>query len=186
MTYNEIIKMVMDSFLISFILVFISLLLCYFYKKAKNEKWNNPLRLGFFLLYLYMLLYVTVFRGGLFQGSYRAINLLPFDELLTSSYYQAIVVGKISGFIMFSYNVFGNIIWFIPFGVLLCTYLKTVKLQKVIIYSLLLSLSIEIMQFCFYTGVSDIDDIIFNVIGGICGYLIYHFMRVNKRRNLCL
>lgn len=184
MTYNEIIKMVIDSFLISILLVIISLIVCYLYKKHKNEKWNNPLRLGVFLLYLYMLLYVTVFRGGLFQTDYHGVNLMPFDELLTSSYYQAIVIGKLSGLLMFSYNVFGNIIWFIPFGILLCTYLKEVKLKKIILYSLLLSFSIEVMQYLFYTGVSDIDDVIFNVLGGICGYIIYHFIRVTKRRNL--
>lgn len=185
MTYNEILKMVLDSFLISSILVVISLFICYLYKKYRNEKWNNPIRLAFFLLYLYMLLYVTVFRGGLFQGDYHAINLRPFDELLVSSYYQAVVVGKFSGLVMFCYNVFGNIIWFIPFGILLCTYLKKVQLKKVALYSLLLSLSIEVMQYIFYTGVSDIDDVIFNVIGGVCGYFIYHFISISKRRNLC-
>lgn len=184
MSYNEIINMVADSFKISIILVIISMVVCYLYKKYKNEKWNNPIRFAFFLLYLYMLLYVTVFRGELFKGNH-AINLMPFDELLTSSYYQTIVVGKFSGLLMFSYNVFGNIIWFIPFGLLLCTYLKKVRLTKIVFYSLLLSLSIEIMQYLFYTGVSDIDDVIFNVIGGICGYYIYRLMIHMNRRNIC-
>ena len=40
-----------------------------------------------------------------------------------------------------------------------------------------LSLFIETMQFGLNTGVSDIDDVIFNTIGAILGYLAYIFIK---------
>lgn len=40
-----------------------------------------------------------------------------------------------------------------------------------------LSLFIETMQFGLNTGVSDIDDVFFNTIGAILGYLAYIFIK---------
>ena len=79
---------------------------------------------------------------------------------------------------MFSYNVLGNIIWFIPLGVLGSTLFKEMNLYKTIMISFVLSFSIEVMQYLFYTGISDVDDLIFNCIGGICGYYIYQSMKM--------
>lgn len=175
MTYNEIIAMVLDSIFISIVLAFLSIVVAYFYKKYKNEKILKPIRTTTFLVYLYMLLFVTVFRGGLYQNLTHSINLVPFDELLTSSYYQMEVLGTSNALLMFSYNVLGNIIWFIPLGLLTSTIFSKINLWKILSISLVLSLSIEILQYCFYTGVSDIDDVIFNVLGGVIGFYMYQF-----------
>lgn len=185
MTYNEIIAMVLDSIFASIVLAFLSMIVAYFYKKYKNEKLLKPIRTITFLIYIYMLLFVTVFRGGLYQNLVHSINLVPFDELLTSSYYQLEVLGTTEAVLMFSYNVLGNIIWFIPLGILLSTLFEKMNVWKTLMISFIVSLSIEILQYLFYTGVSDIDDLIFNIVGGICGYYIYQFgkKRIEKGQN---
>lgn len=67
-----------------------------------------------------------------------------------------------------------NVIMTIPFGFLLPLVKKNVKLLKIIFYTFLLSLSIELLQ-PLINGVrsSDITDLITNVVGGIIGYVIY-------------
>lgn len=179
MTFEQIIMMVLDSFQYAIVLVFLSMVVSYFYKRNKNERMSKPIRMGAFLLYVYMLLYITVFRGGLFQNNYHIINLIPFDELLTSSFYQLQAWGKQSALLIFSYNVLGNIIWFVPLGIFLPTMFEKMNFIKCILYSFLLSFTIEVCQYVFYTGISDIDDIIFNVFGGIVGYGIYRFIITN-------
>lgn len=61
----------------------------------------------------------------------------------------------------------------IPFGFLLpLTNKNNIKILKVIFYSFLVSLSIELLQ-PFNGRSSDITDIITNVTGGIIRYIIY-------------
>lgn len=185
MTYNEIIMMVMDSISISVVLAFFSMIVTYFYKRFKHEQMVRPIRTATLFMYLYMLLYVTVFRGGLFQSVAHSINLVPFDSLFTTAYYQQQILGSLAALWIFMYNVIGNILWFIPVGLFASTFIKKLSLIKVICLSFVLSITIEILQYIFYTGISDIDDLIFNVIGGIFGFYIYqHFrMRIAERVN---
>ncbi len=184
MTYSEIIDMVIDSLSIAFLLTIASMIVISVVKYYRKDNWSHPLRTLFFLMYGFVLLYITVFRGGLFQNETHAINCIPFDELLSASYYQSIVNGTANGMILLAYNVIGNIVWFIPYGMLLCNYLKLVTWQSVCIGCFLFSLTIEILQYLFYTGISDIDDIIFNVIGGMLGFFIIDKIR-RKRRMKC-
>jgi len=68
-----------------------------------------------------------------------------------------------------------NIIMTIPFGFLLPLMKKeNTKLLRVVFYTFLLSLGIEILQ-PLINGIrsSDITDIITNVTGGIIGYIMY-------------
>lgn len=178
MTYNEIIMMVMDSISISVVLAFFSMIVTYFYKRFKHEQLVKPIRTATLFMYLYMLLYVTVFRGGLFQTLYHSVNLIPLDSLFTTAYYQQQVLGNGAAIWFFLYNVVGNILWFIPLGLLASTFMKNRSLLKVICISFVLSFTIEILQYVFYTGISDIDDLIFNVIGGVFGFYMYRHLRM--------
>lgn len=71
-------------------------------------------------------------------------------------------------------NLLGNIIPFIPFGFLLpITYKKFRPAIRVFFTGLASILLIEIFQFVTKLGSFDVDDIILNMIGIVCGYLIY-------------
>ena len=70
-------------------------------------------------------------------------------------------------------NLLGNIIPFIPFGFLLpITYKKFSSAIKVLSIGLASILLIEIFQFFTKLGFFDVDDIILNMIGIVCGYLM--------------
>ena len=65
----------------------------------------------------------------------------------------------------------GNLVWFVPLGVLLPVLTKARK--ATILWGLGLSLYIEVSQYVFGTGVSEVEDLILNTAGTGIGYLIY-------------
>ena len=77
----------------------------------------------------------------------------------------------------FFYNSIGNLVWFIPWGILFpLVQKKQVHFSQTFISGLLLSLVIETLQFFLITGVTDIDDVIFNTLGAMIGYAILRFI----------
>ena len=76
-------------------------------------------------------------------------------------------------------NLLGNIIPFIPFGFLLpITYKKFSSAISIFVIGLASILLIEIFQFFTNLGNFDVDDIILNMIGIVCGYVI--FLVINR------
>ena len=72
-------------------------------------------------------------------------------------------------------NLYGNIIAFIPFGMLLrWARNKNTTFVQALLYSLGFTLVIETVQYITKLGVFDIDDIIMNTLGGVIGYCIYY------------
>lgn len=68
-------------------------------------------------------------------------------------------------------NLLGNVILFIPFGMLSPLLFSWMcKPQRILILTLLFSFIAELIQFYFQIGVFDIDDIILNTLGSIIGY----------------
>lgn len=99
------------------------------------------------------------------------MNLIPFQEIMRFDF----------GSKMFFYTVFGNIIIFIPLGYFIAFYVKPKNVWAIFIVSLLISLTVETVQL--YIGRSfDVDDIILNVIGAVCGYLLYIGLNAIKTR----
>ena len=120
-----------------------------------------------FVLYLSYLIYLTFFDH--FYGRdviHRSINIVPFKTIvkfLTSSYNWNVIL----------INIAGNIAAFVPMGFLLPIILNRLNsVLRVLIAVLSATLSIEILQYIFGVGATDIDDIILNVFGGTIGYLI--------------
>ncbi len=69
-------------------------------------------------------------------------------------------------------NFYGNILLFVPFGFLLVLYsVKCQRLHVTLLAGAGLSLFIELMQL-FSIRCSDIDDMILNTAGTLCGYLL--------------
>ena len=98
------------------------------------------------------------------QGSVH-YNLIPFRSVQTQIKY-------ITQWWALK-NLLGNIIPFIPFGFLLpITYKKFSSAIKVLFVGLASILLIETFQFFTKLGSFDVDDIILNMIGIVCGYLI--------------
>lgn len=138
-----------------------------FYKKWKS-KGNDILFINTTMyIYLSFVLYFTLMPiitsiPFVFNHPYKPMNFVPFIDVL-------------EGRGDFVRQVALNIIMTVPFGFLLpLVKKKNAKLPKVILYTFLLSLSIELLQpFLSGSRESDITDLITNVIGGIIGYIIY-------------
>ena len=112
-----------------------------------------------FLIYI-LLLYQLL--TNVETNTNSGYNLVPFTEISRYKF----------GSEMFFYNVFGNIILFIPFGYFVSGYIKASKVSHILAVSVISSLTIEVVQL--QIGRSfDIDDILLNVTGAIGGFLLY-------------
>ena len=73
-----------------------------------------------------------------------------------------------------------NIVLFFPIGLLSCNLYKKHKLSYTIIFGLLFSISIEIIQYVLNKGVADIDDVICNgaglMLGAVMGIFVYKML----------
>lgn len=99
------------------------------------------------------------------QGSIN-YNLIPFRSMSTQ-------IEHITQWWALK-NLLGNIIPFIPFGFLLpVTYKKCSPMISVFFTGMASILLIEIFQFFTKLGTFDVDDIILNMIGIVCGYLMF-------------
>ena len=84
----------------------------------------------------------------------------------------------------FILNTVGNVAMFIPSGIVLpVVYKKLDNFWKVVGAGALISLCIEILQLPFPSRVSDVDDLILNILGVVIGYGIYALFRWLKRRS---
>lgn len=63
-----------------------------------------------------------------------------------------------------------NVLLFIPIGILYCLSHEDKKPIGAILFSCVMSVSIEIIQYVGRKGVCEIDDVLHNTIGGILGY----------------
>ena len=149
---------------------FVVLIIIYFwkfYRKWKEKDRDVLLVNTTMYIYLSFVLYFTLMPiitslPFIFNHPYTPMNLVPFID---------VTFGR-GDFIR---QVGLNIIMTIPFGFLLPLIKKeNTKLLKVVVYTLLLSLSIEILQ-PLINGVrsADITDLITNTLGGMIGYIMY-------------
>jgi glycopeptide antibiotics resistance protein len=99
--------------------------------------------------------------------NFKRANLVPFKTILLfikSRLAMRDIVG----------NLLGNILGFIPFGILVPMLFKQIAtLRNVLIGALLLSLIFEVIQLIFVLGSFDVDDLLLNTIGAAIGYYIY-------------
>jgi glycopeptide antibiotics resistance protein len=74
-------------------------------------------------------------------------------------------------------NILGNMVVFIPYGLYLQVIQKRKAFAKSLLIVIITSIAIEMIQFAFGLGASDIDDVILNCCGGIIGILVYKLLR---------
>jgi glycopeptide antibiotics resistance protein len=80
-------------------------------------------------------------------------------------------------------NIVGNIVGFIPLGILLpILFRRFSSPQKVILAGFLLSLGFEIIQLLTVLGNFDVDDLMLNTCGTALGYFIFWLERTYNRK----
>ena len=145
-----------------------------------NKKIRSLLKWVCFLAYLLFLGYVLFYSVGFDRvehENYR-YNLTLFQEIMR--YYS---LGMRTGnWMLFVLNVIGNIVVFMPIGMFLPSLFS--RCRNVFFTTVLcleMSLYVEVMQLVTRVGSFDVDDLLLNTIGGICGYIVYMIYRGMKR-----
>ncbi|WP_341517722.1 VanZ family protein [Bacillus paramobilis] len=155
-------------------------------KSKKGVNWWKELISFLFATYIGMVVAVTLFPIPIgfstnIEHIRLSINIIPFASIIED-------IGKIGsaydGDVLFMIglivrNVGGNILLFMPLGFLAPIIWDIFKkFKNTILLGLAISFSIELLQlieslFSSWIRITDIDDVICNVIGSIVGYFIY-------------
>ena len=134
----------------------------YIIKKEKKLDIKREILILIFLLYTASLLSLV-----LKKGSSGGINLIPF-KVFFETYTEVFINNNLSYFLI---NFLGNIIMFIPIGILISLLWK-MNNKKIILIGLIFFSLIEIIQLFLNRG-TDIDDILLNVLGIYLGYIFF-------------
>lgn len=152
------------------------------------RKQGKTLKIIWWIYITLLFVFVVVkFKGSFYELSDRInsytmqssmnYNLIPFRSMSTQ-------IKHITQWWALK-NLLGNIIPFIPFGFLLpIAYKKFNSTINVFSTGLASILLIEIFQFFTNLGSFDVDDIILNMVGIVCGYLMFQIINriaVRKR-----
>lgn len=139
-------------------------------QNKNHEKILRGCQWVFFIIYGIFLLRITFFKQATLNNLFsaigageRTISIIPFQSI----YDMAVSNTSIGRIIE---NVVGNIVLFIPFGILFP--IISNKKRKGLYAAIIFSLLIEITQFLFALGSTDVDDLIFNVSGAYIGYFV--------------
>ena len=144
--------------LVIFLTIIILLRVFTILNTSKKFILHEELLLLLFITFILFLFELVTSRDVYMNGT----NLIPFREMFRYP------VGSEN----FNRQVVGNILLFMPFGFFATYYTKIKKISSISFMSILVSLTIEVVQK--YIGRSfDVDDIILNVVGGILGFLVY-------------
>lgn len=127
-------------------------------------------------VYLVLLLRVILFKFDFHtiidilndkdELEFTRVNLVPFQ---TIRFY--LFSGRVSPRVAIR-NLAGNIIAFVPIGILIPLLRRNLCLGSTFLFGLLLSLGIELTQYFTGLGSCDIDDIILNVFGAMAVTLL--------------
>lgn len=71
-----------------------------------------------------------------------------------------------------------NVAVFVPFGLLLGASINGLKWRNALLTGVCLSASIEILQFVFMIGFSEVDDVMHNTLGCMIGYGLYTIIEI--------
>ncbi|MGD7022271.1 VanZ family protein [Rossellomorea vietnamensis] len=133
-------------------------------------------KIGFILFFIYFIIVMIISFIGIDIQNLRISslesgksNFVPFDSLsmylLEKEHYNLDT---------WFYSTFGPLLLFLPMGLLLPVVFKNMQtLRSVVLFSFVLSVLIEVLQYVTGLGVMDIDDAILNTAGAITGYLFY-------------
>ncbi|GLI04743.1 hypothetical protein YDYSG_07730 [Paenibacillus tyrfis] len=114
-------------------------------------------------------------------GIYSDYNVIPFKNLDRQIVQSLFWVSNRNAFdITFFTTALGIVLLFIPLGFLLPMLFKVDTLKKIMIYSVVTGVSIELVQFFTNTGALNVNDVFFNVVGSVLGWLIYSSIRKVK------
>ena len=142
-----------------------SLRIAYLIKNKQKFCFYRELFMLLFILYVMCLFEIVTIQ----DNNYGLSNFIPFKEIFRY---------KI-GSKLFIRNIIGNILLFLPYGYFASDYLKSKKVNYICFLTLLVSVTIEIVQLKI-GRTFDIDDCILNTCGGMLGFYLYYIIEKIK------
>lgn len=119
------------------------------------------------LLYILIMIKLLFLRGRFVGDGYR-YNVIPLKTITS-----LIVHRDRYNVDTWVKNLLGNIVLFIPLGVIIpAIYKPFLKLSRFLACSLALLITVELIQLITRVGSFDVDDVILNMLGAAIGYLI--------------
>ena len=162
-------------------------------EKSRREKIIKHRLIFTFIFYLIMLIDFTLIDEGMGRNIFNVFswnedafrdyidtstNLVPFYTV------KLFIKGNKNGQLALSImleNIFGNFIAFMPLSFFLgCLFKRFNKWYSVFIMLTLSVVAVELLQFLFLTGSSDIDDVILNVAGAMCLYAVLRIKKISR------
>jgi glycopeptide antibiotics resistance protein len=104
-------------------------------------------------------------------------NLVPFKTIVPQ------ITGQGSHLIDMV-NLIGNIIPFMPIGLLSPLVFRSISWQRALVLGLVTGLTFEVMEVIFRVGIFDVDDVMMNAFGIMAGYGV--FVVFNRKAQLRL
>jgi glycopeptide antibiotics resistance protein len=163
-----------------------SILVCRKYRNNIQVHWQKEIIKFLFVVYISLVISVTLFPLPVgfhyeYDNLFRSINIIPLVTIINNfsqvgTAYDGDVFFMISLIVR---NVGGNILLLMPLGFLVpVIWNKAKDFKEVTLIGFAVSIVIELLQLLESFGgewdrVTDIDDVICNVVGTIIGYLIY-------------
>lgn len=122
-----------------------------------------------FLLFSVLGVYILILFAFLFlkRTSFQSVNLIPFRTILDY------LTGDIIARAFAPSNLIGNLVLFLPLGVYVTLLNPNKRISVNTGLIALISVIVEIAQYLFKVGATDIDDVILNTVGGLVGILIF-------------
>ena len=150
----------------------------------KDSKKRNMVVRIMFVVYAIVMAYFLFFRhsfnvgGTYWEHISMNINIVPLYTIKQNLY---LILKQSNPYLVphAIINLLGNIIGFIPFGILLPLLLKRARtFKKFFFYAISGIVLIELIQLFTLRGSFDIDDLILNMLGSLIGYMINYFYKV--------
>lgn len=130
----------------------------------KENEWRVLCKIVFGIYFIVLLLLTVVLRD---KCDTTSVCMIPFFIFTLAekgnTVYRSVLL---------------NVLMFIPFGLLLPDIVKKKRFQYIItvLIAIFTSIGIEIFQYIFRVGRTEIDDVIFNTIGVFIGCGIFKFV----------
>ncbi|WP_262314803.1 VanZ family protein [Lacticaseibacillus parakribbianus] len=162
---------------ILYLLVFLALRLLWRGLRHKPLVFGHELKVAVFAGYVILLLMLTVFRQWYYPWQLHFYFNHPLADINWQPLVETLKLRNGASQLDFWYQSLGNVVWFVPFGYGLAGLLRKPRLWRVLLAGVGLSVAIEGLQFLLYSGVADIDDLIFNTVGAVLGYVLFTLIR---------
>jgi|SRR5690625_3560125 len=133
--------------------------------------------------YLFLLVYFVWLLPGEAKP-YVKINFIPLETI--QLYLTALIHDYAPVYVIIG-NLIGNIVLFIPIGILLFHHLRHLGIIVIIFFSLYIPVYIEVVQYMLHlagygTRSIDVDDVLLNMLGIWIGYLAATIVKATRSK----